>query len=125
MFFVLHANVCGHGLPHHGHSHGFGSHAHLHESNDHHSRSDDSLTVDVISGHEHTRTLSQNINVRAAVIHVIGDFFQSIGVLLAAILIKIKVCRRQKAHLEDRFDFFSRSINSPIRSARLFSPSWY
>lgn len=30
----------------------------------------------------------ENLNVRAAIIHVIGDFIQSIGVLLAAIVIK-------------------------------------
>lgn len=33
----------------------------------------------------------QNINIRAAVIHVIGDFIQSIGVLIAAIVIKLYV----------------------------------
>lgn len=33
----------------------------------------------------------QNINVRAAFIHVIGDFLQSFGVLLAAIVIYFKV----------------------------------
>ena len=32
-----------------------------------------------------------NINVRAAFIHVIGDLFQSIGVLVAAFIIKFKV----------------------------------
>ncbi|GAB0095124.1 zinc transporter 2 [Sergentomyia squamirostris] len=32
---------------------------------------------------------SKNINVRAAMIHIIGDFIQSIGVLIAAIIIKI------------------------------------
>eukprot|EP00116_Pleurobrachia_bachei_P007124 sb/3467386/ len=31
-----------------------------------------------------------NINVRAAFIHVVGDFIQSIGVLVAAIIIRIK-----------------------------------
>ncbi|XP_053676346.1 uncharacterized protein LOC128726557 [Anopheles nili] len=31
---------------------------------------------------------SSNLNVRAAIIHVIGDFIQSIGVLIAAIVIK-------------------------------------
>lgn len=33
----------------------------------------------------------QNINVRAAFIHVIGDIIQSFGVLVAAVIIKIKV----------------------------------
>lgn len=33
----------------------------------------------------------ENLNVRAAIIHVIGDFIQSIGVLIAAIIIKFAV----------------------------------
>lgn len=32
----------------------------------------------------------ESINVRAAFIHVLGDLFQSIGVIIAAIIIKIK-----------------------------------
>lgn len=46
----------------------------------------------------------QNINIRAAVIHVIGDFIQSIGVLIAAIVIKLNV--RLKA-----FHNFAGSLN--------------
>ena len=37
----------------------------------------------------------KNINVRAAFIHVIGDIIQSIGVLLASIIIKLKVSVRR------------------------------
>ncbi|XP_074656004.1 proton-coupled zinc antiporter SLC30A2-like isoform X2 [Tubulanus polymorphus] len=37
--------------------------------------------------HGHSHGHKQNINVRAAFIHVIGDFVQSIGVLVAAIII--------------------------------------
>lgn len=48
----------------HTHSHGLGSHMHSHQNQD-------------------------NINIRAASAHVIGDFLQSVGVLTAAILIKI------------------------------------
>lgn len=33
----------------------------------------------------------ENINVRAAYIHVLGDFLQSFGVLIAAIVIYYKV----------------------------------
>jgi len=33
-----------------------------------------------------------NINVRAAFIHVIGDFLQSVGVFIAALVIFFKVC---------------------------------
>ena len=42
------------------------------------------------SGHAHGH--DQNLNVRAAFIHVLGDLIQSFGVLIAAILIKINVC---------------------------------
>lgn len=48
----------------HGHSHGGASHSH---------------------GHSHGE---KNVNVRAAFIHVIGDFVQSVGVLIAALVIK-------------------------------------
>jgi zinc transporter 2 len=107
MFFVLHANVCGTNIPHHGHSHG-GNHGHSHEDhhghshdgNHNHSLSDESLMVDIVSGENPERVstqseLSDNINVRAAIIHVIGDFVQSVGVLVAAILIKVKVCSKK------------------------------
>jgi len=88
MFFVLHSNTCGDSIPHHGHSH---------DRNHNHSHGDESVVVDVVSGHSHEQASKQstspkNINVKAAIIHVIGDFVQSIGVLIAAILIKIKVC---------------------------------
>jgi len=33
----------------------------------------------------------ENMNVRAAFIHVIGDFIQSVGVLIASIIIYFKV----------------------------------
>lgn len=36
----------------------------------------------------HNHSANNNINVRAALIHVLGDFLQSIGVLLAALIIK-------------------------------------
>ncbi|CAF1688768.1 unnamed protein product, partial [Didymodactylos carnosus] len=36
------------------------------------------------------RRPTHDINVRAAIIHVIGDFAQSVGVLVAAIVIKFK-----------------------------------
>ena len=34
---------------------------------------------------------NSNINLRAAAIHVIGDFIQSVGVLIAALIIYFKV----------------------------------
>ena len=54
----------------HGHSHGH-DHGHSHGGGCSH-------------GHSHEET---NINIRAAVVHVIGDMLQSIGVIIAALLI--------------------------------------
>ncbi|EAT39515.1 AAEL008693-PA, partial [Aedes aegypti] len=48
---------------------------------------DTSLHEEPCSGGDH-QLEDENLNVRAAIIHVIGDFIQSIGVLLAAIVIK-------------------------------------
>ncbi|XP_067009180.1 proton-coupled zinc antiporter SLC30A2 isoform X2 [Anabrus simplex] len=67
--------VMGLTLHQHGHSHGGGrasSHSHEGESGG--------------SSHSH----EQNINVRAAFIHVVGDFIQSFGVFLAALVIYYK-----------------------------------
>merc|ERR1712227_712484 len=61
----------------HGHSHG-GETTPLVKS---HSGSDPE------DPHEHSHT---NINVRAAFIHVVGDFIQSIGVFIAALIIYFK-----------------------------------
>ena len=127
MFFILHANVCGDSLPHHGHSHG-GSHGHGHGNHhapsheehhghsheDHHGHSHEdhhghshngahsntdtlinaeSIVTEIVPDeHEEKAKKSEgNINVRAAMIHVIGDFVQSVGVLCASILIYFKV----------------------------------
>lgn len=61
------------GVPHghHGHHHGH-SHEELGHSSDSHG-----------SSHKN----SENLNVRAALIHVIGDFIQSLGVMIAAVVI--------------------------------------
>ena len=129
MFFVLHANVCGTSLPHHGHSHA-GSHGHSHGSGHAHEHVNvnvDPLAVDMVHGDEHeqlppVKRAETNLNVRAAIIHVIGDFVQSVGVLCAAILIKFKVGRiRNGAYFfNDRSS--SRNTNWPIRYAHSPSP---
>lgn len=79
-------NVDGHGHGHL-HSHGGHSHAHNHHSHDHdhdhHSCENDELKK---QNQDRGRGKS-NINVRAAFIHVIGDFIQSLGVLIAALVI--------------------------------------
>lgn len=46
------------------------------------------------SGHGHSHDTSQqqeNLSVRAAFIHVIGDFLQSLGILVAAYVVYFKV----------------------------------
>ena len=70
----------------HGHSHGGLS------SNHGHSHDEESAG----HGHSHDskgdkKKAKVNINVRAAFIHVLGDLVQSVGVLIAAIIIKVQV----------------------------------
>jgi zinc transporter 2 len=66
----------------HGHSHGGMTAAASQRSEDHPERGIATLT-DPVPG----SSAEININVRAAFIHVIGDMIQSIGVLLAALVI--------------------------------------
>ncbi|XP_011641284.1 zinc transporter 2-like isoform X2 [Pogonomyrmex barbatus] len=70
-----------HGHSHGGHSHGGHSHGGHDESHDVENALDDDLKG------EHAK---RNINVRAAFIHVLGDFIQSIGVFIAALIIYFK-----------------------------------
>ena len=69
-----------HIFPGHGHSHEGKGHGHSHDGKEGHGHSHDSEPKKEV-----------NINVRAAFIHVIGDLVQSIGVLIAAIIIKFQV----------------------------------
>ena len=83
-----------HGHGPHGHSHGSASHGPAHSGED--SEEERPSTVDEIrDGEEHSLVpkaeKKTNINVRAAFIHVIGDFIQSVGVFTAALLIFFKV----------------------------------
>jgi len=78
----------------HNHSHGGGSHSHG-ESHSSHNGNVESVSTNRISRSASLSTEKQNINVRAAFIHVLGDIVQSVGVLIAAYIIKFKV----KTHL--------------------------
>jgi len=71
--FTLHG-ACGQ-LHGHNHSHGLGGGGGGHS---HHSHGGDSGGDDI----------SRQINIRAALIHVLGDLLQSIGVLISSLLIK-------------------------------------
>lgn len=69
----------------HNHSHGGGGGGHSHEE-------EGSLSTQRISrSNSLHHAEKQNINVRAAFIHVLGDIVQSVGVLIAAYIIKFKV----------------------------------
>ena len=76
-----------HGVPH-GHSHGGGgsgdgsrTHSHLHHDNDGSGEG---------GGRDHKHSsAAEHLNVRAAMIHVLGDLIQSVGVLISSILIYV------------------------------------
>lgn len=74
-------------LHQHGHSHGGGGHGHSHGGSN--PVLNNKTGDDIESTTQHKRT-EENINVRAAFIHVLGDFLQSFGVLVAAIVIYYK-----------------------------------
>ncbi|XP_071966284.1 proton-coupled zinc antiporter SLC30A2-like [Antedon mediterranea] len=81
MLLVLHNPCSGHGHSHggHGHSHG------RHDTGDKHN------LIDQEEGNgKKGHTVSNNVNVRAAILHVIGDFFQSLAVFIAAVIIYVK-----------------------------------
>ncbi|KAJ7390026.1 hypothetical protein OS493_027550 [Desmophyllum pertusum] len=91
---ILHQTGMGHTHSHgggggHDHSHGGGGHSH---SGSHSSHKDklESISTNRISRSGSLSTEKQNINVRAAFIHVLGDIVQSVGVLIAAYIIKFK-----------------------------------
>ena len=83
MGVILHGGLCDKlSTVHHGHSHGGGGgHGHSHADDRNHGHSHSNAS----SNHSHS---PQNMNVRAALIHVIGDLVQSIGVIVAAFVIK-------------------------------------
>lgn len=72
---------CRMGLSLHQHGHSHGGHGHGGNNDVENVISDD------FKG-EHSK---RNINVRAAFIHVLGDFIQSVGVFIAALIIYFKV----------------------------------
>ena len=83
---ILHQTGMGHN-----HSHGMGSshgHGHSHSSN----KEESIRRISRSNSLRHSE--KQNINVRAAFIHVLGDIVQSVGVLIAAYIIKFKVIQR-------------------------------
>ena len=93
MCMVLHEHSHGHG---HGHSHGGGGRGHRRkkEKTEQLQLNDVERNGDLRGKRRDRRRRTeqhQNINVRAAFIHVIGDLIQSIGVVIAGYVIWFRV----------------------------------
>lgn len=105
------------GLTLHQHGHGH-SHSHDHDhGHGHHDHGDHGSHTGEVEKKDHDK----NINVRAAYIHVLGDFIQSTGVLIAAIVIYFKVrfsrfCTYIKLKIDTISILFHQYINSSIYS---------
>ncbi|KAJ3125166.1 hypothetical protein HK098_000540 [Nowakowskiella sp. JEL0407] len=88
-----HEHGHGHGHHHsHGHSHSH-SHSHSHDAHEEeheHNHSDGDHHEDIEAQphkHSHKQKKSQNINIKSATLHVLGDLISSIGVLISAAII--------------------------------------
>ncbi|KAL5509444.1 hypothetical protein EMCRGX_G004822 [Ephydatia muelleri] len=76
-----------HGHDHHGHSHGGEGNQVINTNAD---KEGINLEEDIEVKMSSVKKLAQNINVRAAFIHVIGDLIQSVGVVTAGYIIKFE-----------------------------------
>jgi zinc transporter 2 len=83
-----------HSSPGHSHSH---SHSHSHNHNhfqtsSHESpgTSDNNREKNSLIHHHHHHSHMENVNIRAAFLHILGDLLQSIGVIIAAVIIVIE-----------------------------------
>ena len=85
---ILHQTGIGHN-----HSHGGGGHSH--DTSHSHNGKFETVSTNRISRSGSLASEKQNINVRAAFIHVLGDIVQSVGVLIAAYVIKYKVTMKR------------------------------
>jgi zinc transporter 2 len=79
-----------HGEKEHKHGekeHKHGEKEHKHSEKEHSHKQVSELNPDQGSQHESLAQHEENVNVRAAMLHVIGDLIQSIGVILAAVAV--------------------------------------
>lgn len=97
VFLVLgvhaHHGGCDHSHDHgdasHGHSHGHDGHSHS-DGPSGHSHGGSGHSHDASGGHSHGHSNGKehaNINMRGALLHVVGDLLQSFGVAMAGLLI--------------------------------------
>lgn len=109
MAVVLHGRSC----HHHNHSHG------QHNVKPRRRASGDDemkapaelLQIDVDDKDKTIQSEVENINVQAARLHVLGDFLQSVGVIVAAVIIKIYV---SLSNVDGKFVLFDRRNAIPI-----------
>lgn len=95
MASVLHGRSC----HHHNHSHeqhnvinvGSEQKWRRRSSGDDEMKVSTELQIDVDDKDKTIQSEAENINVQAALLHVLGDFLQSVGVIFAAVIIKIYV----------------------------------
>ena len=109
MYVLGHGHDHGHGHGHdHGHDHGHGHGHHNHSGHGHHNHSGHghhnhsghrhhNHNHDDHDHHEHDlennaseKVEFENMNIRAAYIHALGDLIQSIGVCIAGVIIWVK-----------------------------------
>lgn len=91
-----HGHAHGHGGHDHGHDHG---HGHDHHHHGHTHGSSNQMTQPLLEDHNHSHghhhhehsdqkaSKHKNINVTAAELHVLGDLLNSVGVIIAAVII--------------------------------------
>ena len=90
-----HAHDHGDGGHDHAHDHGPGGHDHAHDHAHDHGPGGHDHAHDHGTEADNKKNLSktdanENANIRAAFIHILGDILQSVGVVMAAIVIKIR-----------------------------------
>ena len=110
----------------HGHSHG--SHGHSHGDSGHGHSHDESGRDTPKSGHSGfsltsiaESTKSQDINIRAAMVHVIGDLLQVRSDQRSLIILKHKILSQLAFSLHQFWFIWNQSGRSPIQFVLLFS----
>ena len=100
LFNIIQLTILGHGHDHghgghdHGHGHGHGGHDHGHGHGHSHEKKK-SLTEPLIDDHNHQNEVAKvekkqkNINIESAELHVLGDLLNSVGVIIASIVITL------------------------------------
>ena len=76
-----------HDHKHDEHEHDEHEHEHKHDDDDHGSESSEDIRLHAEGSSDKKKSHNDNVNLRASLIHVIGDALQNVGVLIAGIII--------------------------------------